>query len=193
MVLCILQATACQALAVLHGRYGMRAALHPKTINSKTVLHGRYGMREALAIVAEQGLDSMWKRHTEMGKYLWAGLNEIGLEPYVQDPEDRLITVNTIRVPKDIEAVKLIKFAMDKFSLEISAGEAHAHFSASFCIDAAAAGGALGTCLKSPENCPKGPGRWAIAGTALGTCLNSPGHGTVLGADTSLCGVWLRP
>ena len=80
-------------------------------------------MREALAIVAEQGLDSMWKRHTEMGKYLWAGLNEIGLEPYVQDPADRLITVNTIRVPKDIDAVKLIKFAMDKFSLEISAGE----------------------------------------------------------------------
>ena len=80
-------------------------------------------MREALAIVAEQGLDAMWKRHTEMGKYLWAGLSEIGLEPYVQNPEDRLITVNTIRVPKDIDAVKLIKFAMDKFSLEISAGQ----------------------------------------------------------------------
>ena len=30
--------------------------------------------------------------------------------------------MNTIRVPKDIDAVKLIKFAMDKFSLEISAG-----------------------------------------------------------------------
>ena len=79
-------------------------------------------MREALAIVAEQGLDSMWKRHTELGKYLWAGLSEIGLEPYVTDPADRLITVNTIRVPKDIDAVKLITFAMTKFSLEISAG-----------------------------------------------------------------------
>lgn len=79
-------------------------------------------MREALAIVAEQGLDSMWKRHTELGKYLWAGLSEIGLEPYVQDPADRLITVNTIRTPEGIDAVKLIKFAMDKFSLEISAG-----------------------------------------------------------------------
>ncbi|KAA6421055.1 MAG: alanine-glyoxylate transaminase [Trebouxia sp. A1-2] len=81
-----------------------------------------YGMREALAIVAEQGLDSMWKRHTQLGKYLWAGLSEIGLEPYVTDPADRLITVNTIRVPKDIDAVKLITFAMAKFSLEISAG-----------------------------------------------------------------------
>lgn len=85
-------------------------------------------MREALAIVAEQGLDSMWKRHTELGKYLWAGLNEIGLEPYVTDPADRLITVNTIRVPKDIDAVKLITFAMTKFSLEISAGWYHILF-----------------------------------------------------------------
>lgn len=83
----------------------------------------------------------MWKLHTEMGKYLWAGLNDIGLEPYVLDPADRLITVNTIRVPKDIDAVKLIKFAMDKFSLEISAGKMHTPFFVSFCTlhDAAAA------------------------------------------------------
>ncbi len=88
-------------------------------------------MREALAIVAEQGLDSMWKRHTELGKYLWAGLREIGLEPYVTDPADRLITVNTIRVPKDIDAVKLITFAMTKFSLEISAGTMVAQYNQS--------------------------------------------------------------
>lgn len=97
-------------------------------------------MREALAIVAEQGLDSMWKRHTEMGKYLWAGLNEIGLEPYVQDPADRLITVNTIRVPKDIDAVKLIKFAMDKFSLEISAGGYRGPFHSLFWMQLGVAG-----------------------------------------------------
>lgn len=90
-------------------------------------------MREALAIVAEQGLDAMWRHHTEMGKYLWAGLQEIGLEPYVLDPADRLITVNTIRVPKGIDAVKLIKFAMDKFSLEISAGMRHIAAHRCFC------------------------------------------------------------
>lgn len=98
------------------GWYGKRWYHHTGPISTW------YGMREALAIVAEQGLDSMWKRHTELGKYLWAGLSEIGLEPYVQDPADRLITVNTIRTPEGIDAVKLIKFAMDKFSLEISAG-----------------------------------------------------------------------
>ena len=80
-------------------------------------------MREALAIVAEQGLGAMWGHHTQMGKYLWAGLRELGLEPYVVEEEDRLITVNTIRVPKGIDGPTLIKFAMEKFSLEISAGE----------------------------------------------------------------------
>ena len=91
-------------------------------VTQSAVYAYRYGMREALAIVAEQGLDSMWRRHTQLGKYLWEGLNEIGLEPYVTDLNDRLITVNTIRVPEGIDGPQLTKFAMDKFSLEISAG-----------------------------------------------------------------------
>ena len=46
-------------------------------------------MREALAIVAEEGLDTMWKRHTKLAKQLWQGLAELGLEPFVTVPEDR--------------------------------------------------------------------------------------------------------
>ena len=49
----------------------------------------RYAMREALAIVAEEGLDTMWKRHTQLAKQLWQGLAELGLEPFVTAAEDR--------------------------------------------------------------------------------------------------------
>ena len=49
----------------------------------------RYAMREALAIVAEEGLDTMWKRHTKLAKQLWQGLAELGLEPFVTVAEDR--------------------------------------------------------------------------------------------------------
>ncbi len=49
----------------------------------------RYAMREALAIVAEEGLDTMWKRHTQLAKQLWQGLAELGLEPFVTVAEDR--------------------------------------------------------------------------------------------------------
>ena len=46
-------------------------------------------MREALAIVAEEGLDTMWKRHTQLARQLWQGLAELGLEPFVTVAEDR--------------------------------------------------------------------------------------------------------
>eukprot|EP00891_Asterochloris_glomerata_P005512 jgi/Astpho2/5512/Aster-02778 len=79
-----------------------------------------YAMREALAIVAEEGLDTMWKRHTQLAKQLWQGLAELGLEPFAA--ACRLITVNTIRVPKGVDALKLIAHAMQTYSVEISAG-----------------------------------------------------------------------
>ena len=55
-------------------------------------------MREALALVGEEGLENMWKRHQRLHEDLWKGLGELGLEPFVQDPKDRLATVNTIKV-----------------------------------------------------------------------------------------------
>ncbi len=56
-------------------------------------------MREALALVGEEGLDAMWARHQREHEHLWAGLTEMGLEPFVENPDERLITVNTIKVP----------------------------------------------------------------------------------------------
>jgi alanine-glyoxylate transaminase/serine-glyoxylate transaminase/serine-pyruvate transaminase len=55
-------------------------------------------MREALAIVAEEGLEKGWQRHNDMHHMLWDGLKEMGLEPFVEKEQDRLITVNTIKV-----------------------------------------------------------------------------------------------
>jgi hypothetical protein len=40
----------------------------------------------------------MWQRHADMHKMLWEGLTELGLKPFVKDPEQRLVTVNTITV-----------------------------------------------------------------------------------------------
>lgn len=71
-------------------------------------------MRESLAIVAEEGLESMWIRHEAVHKQLWAGLSAMGLEPFVQDPADRLVTVNTIKVrgllgPRLLHASQLLE------------------------------------------------------------------------------------
>ena len=46
----------------------------------------------------EEGLSHMWQRHADMHKMLWEGLGEMGLKPYVEKAEERLVTVNTILV-----------------------------------------------------------------------------------------------
>lgn len=48
--------------------------------------------------VQEEGLDAMWNRHTEMHHMLWDGLRSMNLEPYVENEQERLVTVNTIKV-----------------------------------------------------------------------------------------------
>ena len=55
-------------------------------------------MREALAVVTGEGLPAMWERHARVQKHLWEGLSSMGLEPFVENPDERLLTVNTIKV-----------------------------------------------------------------------------------------------
>lgn len=81
-----------------------------------------YAMREALALVQEEGLDAMWSRHADMNKVLWQGLGEMGLEHFVPAPADRLMTVNTIKVPEGVDANAVIQHCMNKYKVEIAGG-----------------------------------------------------------------------
>lgn len=55
-------------------------------------------MREALALIGDEGLEKLWEKHQRLHHELWAGLKEMGLEPFVEDPKERLVTVNCIKV-----------------------------------------------------------------------------------------------
>jgi alanine-glyoxylate transaminase/serine-glyoxylate transaminase/serine-pyruvate transaminase len=81
-----------------------------------------YAMREALALVAEEGLPAMWARHEAAHQQLWEGLTAMGLQPFVEDPKDRLATVNTIRVPAGVDWAALTVHAMQRYNVEISGG-----------------------------------------------------------------------
>ena len=58
-----------------------------------------YGMREALRLVLEEGLEARWERHRNNQHALVAGLEAMGLEMFVPDPADRLITVTGVKIP----------------------------------------------------------------------------------------------
>ncbi|KAG2427967.1 hypothetical protein HXX76_011954 [Chlamydomonas incerta] len=98
------------------GWFGKRSYHHTGPVSTF------YAMREALAIVSEEGLESLWKRHQEMHHRLWDGLRSMGLKPFVEKDEDRLITVNTIKVPDGVDWAAVVKHAMDTYSLEIAGG-----------------------------------------------------------------------
>lgn len=98
------------------GWYGSRSYHHTGMVSMW------YAMREALALVSEEGLDKMWARHQECHELLWKGLSKMGLEPFVEDPADRLCTVNTIKVPNGVDWAAVVKNAMDKYEVEIAGG-----------------------------------------------------------------------
>src|ERR1700680_3495846 len=62
-----------------------------------------YGMREALRIVLEEGLETRWEPHARNQQALIAGLEALGLELFVRNGADRLITVTAVNIPAGIE------------------------------------------------------------------------------------------
>merc|ERR1711997_159799 len=66
-------------------------------------VNSMYALREALAILSEEGLIACYKRHRACTERLHDGLKAMGLELFVQNPDARLPTVTTIKVPEGID------------------------------------------------------------------------------------------
>jgi alanine-glyoxylate transaminase / serine-glyoxylate transaminase / serine-pyruvate transaminase len=81
-----------------------------------------YGLREALRLALEEGLEERWERHLHNQQALIAGLDAMGLELFVTNPADRLVTVTGVNVPEDVNDAKVRKQLLDEFNIEISGG-----------------------------------------------------------------------
>ncbi|HKQ85728.1 MAG TPA: alanine--glyoxylate aminotransferase family protein [Candidatus Acidoferrales bacterium] len=81
-----------------------------------------YGLREALRLVLEEGLEARWERHAQNQRALIAGLEAIGLELFVKNPADRLITVTAVNIPAGVDDKKARMQLLDEFNIEISGG-----------------------------------------------------------------------
>lgn len=81
-----------------------------------------YALREALRIVFEEGLEPRWERHKTNQEALIAGIEAMGIEPFVENPADRLITVTPVKVPAGVDDAKLRKQLLSEFNIEISGG-----------------------------------------------------------------------
>lgn len=81
-----------------------------------------FALREALRMVLEEGLEERWERHRQNQQALLAGVEALGLEPFVENPADRLITVTPVKVPAGVDEMKLRKQLLSEFNIEIAGG-----------------------------------------------------------------------
>jgi alanine-glyoxylate transaminase/serine-glyoxylate transaminase/serine-pyruvate transaminase len=79
-------------------------------------------MREALRLIVEEGLEPRWARHQKHQKMLVAGLEAMGLELLVEDPNDRLWSLTTVRIPEGVDDATVRKQLLTENNIEIGGG-----------------------------------------------------------------------
>jgi len=80
-----------------------------------------YGLLEALLLIHEEGLKSRFARHLKNHKALVAGVEAMGLQMLVS-PQYRLPTLNTVLIPEGVDDIKLRRYLLEKFKLDIGGG-----------------------------------------------------------------------
>ncbi|MBM3136386.1 MAG: alanine--glyoxylate aminotransferase family protein, partial [Chloroflexi bacterium] len=81
-----------------------------------------FALREALRLIYEEGLEARWQRHRLNHQALLAGLQAMGLEPFVADEAQRLWSLNAVRIPSGIDDAKVRAQLLQEFGLEIGGG-----------------------------------------------------------------------
>ncbi|KAK8738565.1 hypothetical protein OTU49_003940 [Cherax quadricarinatus] len=81
-----------------------------------------YALREALSMVSEEGLHALWSRHSSCAQRLYSGLEALGLRLFIADPAKRTPTVTTICIPEGVDWMKVTKYFMSKYQVEVSGG-----------------------------------------------------------------------
>jgi alanine-glyoxylate transaminase/serine-glyoxylate transaminase/serine-pyruvate transaminase len=81
-----------------------------------------YALREGLRLVGEEGLEARWARHREMAELFWNGLTDMGLSCHVTDPDLRIPSLTTVRVPEDVDAKAVAGKLLNDYNIEIAGG-----------------------------------------------------------------------
>ena len=80
-----------------------------------------YAIREGLRLIANEGLENIWKRHKSNSEKLLNGLSELGLEMHVK-PQYRLPTLTTVKIPVGIDGEAFRAHLLNEFGIEIGNG-----------------------------------------------------------------------
>jgi alanine-glyoxylate transaminase/serine-glyoxylate transaminase/serine-pyruvate transaminase len=94
---------------------------HERTYHHTAPITSIYGLYEGLRLVMEEGLENCWARHRQNAELLWAGLEDLNLVLHVPE-EHRLVSLTTVRVPDDVDELKVRKRLLEDYNIEIAGG-----------------------------------------------------------------------
>lgn len=94
---------------------GKRAYHHTAPVNAL------YGLHEGLLMLQEEGLEESWARHRRNHEALRDGLQAIGLNLAVPEPE-RVPQLNAVTIPEGVDDARTRSRLLDEYDLEIGAG-----------------------------------------------------------------------
>jgi alanine-glyoxylate transaminase/serine-glyoxylate transaminase/serine-pyruvate transaminase len=80
-----------------------------------------YALHAALMTVDEEGLEARWARHRRHHLALAAGLETLGMS-LLPRVDERLYTLNAVRVPEGVDEAMVRRRLLEEFSIEIGAG-----------------------------------------------------------------------
>src|SRR5262245_53619346 len=92
-----------------------------RTYHHTAPISMNYALREALRIIQEEGLERRWARHQLNHRALVAGIEAMGLQMLCR-PDDRLWSLNTVRIPDGIDDAKVRRGLLQEFGIEIGGG-----------------------------------------------------------------------
>jgi len=81
-----------------------------------------YALHAGLAAIEEEGLRNRWSRHERASKRLVAGLEKLGFQPLVRNPEHRIWHLTTAMPPAGLNEAEFRQRLLDRFNIEVSAG-----------------------------------------------------------------------
>lgn len=81
-----------------------------------------YGLREALAMLEEEGLDNVFRRHVRHGRAARAAVAAWGLDLQCAVPEQRSAVLTTVVMPEGHDAAAFLALVHDRFNMSLGTG-----------------------------------------------------------------------
>lgn len=76
-----------------------------------------YAFREAISEIIEVDFELFKQHHIDCAQRLHEGLQNIGLELYVEKSAERLPSVTSVRIPHGVKIEDVMKYMMDRYVL----------------------------------------------------------------------------